>query len=661
MKHQNLRQCMNRVIVLLMLAIIFQPELRMSRAAQAAIKNEAPPGPEQSLLAPEGVLKALVKQKELQLSAIRSCTAYYDFQFIDRIEESQIRFEHHVVDDAGKHYKPVHYDHGNGLAVADVDGDGRLDIYFTSQLGGNQLWRNRGGGKFEDITSQSGLGLKDQISVAAAFADIDNDGDPDLFVTTVRKGNHLFRNQGQGRFEDVTQEAGLSYSGHSSGAVFFDFDRDGLLDLFLCNVGVYTTENKGRGDYYVGVRDAFSGHIYPERSEFSVLYRNIGSGKFKDVSREMNLRDSGWAGDATFTDLNEDGYPDLYVLNMQGDDHYYENQNGKHFLEKTAVMFPKTPWGAMGVKFFDFNQDGRMDLFITDMHSDMTDQANQNSRVDMRRSFEKQKAEAWCSTQYTDAFLQGASNNIFGNAFYRNDGGGKFVEISDRIGAETFWPWGMSVDDLNADGYDDVFVTAGMGFGFRYGRNSVLLNDRGEQFFDSEFVLGVEPRKDQRIEKLAFILDCAGADRNHPYCVGQTGQIPVGEALSSRSSAICDLDEDGDLDIVTIEMNDRSQVLMSNLAERRSIRFLKVKLMGTKSNRDGLGATVRVGVKDRVLTRYHDGKSGYFGQSSMPLYFGLGEADSVSFVEVKWPSGKKQRLTANVKSNETLIITELVE
>ena len=154
---------------------------------------------------------------------------------------------HHVPQPAssttpGKTYKAAHYDHGNGVAVADVDGDGRLDIYFVSQVGGNQLWRNLGGGKFEDITAPAGVAVPGRISVTASFADIDNDGDADLYVTTVRGGNVLFENQGNGRFRDISAASGLDYTGHSSAAVFFDYDRDGRLDLLLVNVGKYTTE-----------------------------------------------------------------------------------------------------------------------------------------------------------------------------------------------------------------------------------------------------------------------------------------------------------------------------------------------------------------------------------------------------------------------------------
>src|SRR5947199_2582041 len=304
-------------------------------------------------------LRFLEENKQRQIEAATSWKAFHDFQFTDRYEESGIRFENHVVDDAGKNYKAVHYDHGNGMAVADVDGDGLLDIYFVNQVRGNQLWRNLGGGKFENITAAAGVGLEDKICVTASFADMDNDGWPDLFVTTVRMGNVLFKNLGHGKFKDITQESGLG-SGralHSSGAVFFDFNNDGLVDLFVVNVGVYTTNDKGRGGFYLGRRDAFQGWRYPGRSEQSILYQNLGGGKFKDVSKEMGLQHHGWSGDATFCDLNQDGYPDLYVLSMSGNDKFYENAHGNGFVEKTAAYFPKTHWGSMGIKFFEYNLD----------------------------------------------------------------------------------------------------------------------------------------------------------------------------------------------------------------------------------------------------------------------------------------------------------------
>jgi hypothetical protein len=628
------------------------------RAAEASIEkqtiNPLRPG--------QDTIRALEANKQKQIEAAKSWQVFHDFQFSDQHVESGITFEQHPVDDAAKNYKAVHYDHGNGLAVADVDGDGLLDIYFVNQLGGNQLWRNLGHGTFENITAQAGVGLEDKICVTASFADIDNDGLPDLFVTTVRMGNILFKNLGHGKFKDITQESGLGGKApsapHSSGAVFFDFNNDGLLDLFVANVGIYTTYDKGRGGFYLGRRDAFQGWHFPSRSEQSVLYQNLGGGKFKDVSKEMGLQHRGWSGDATFCDLNQDGYPDLYVLSMSGDDKYYENNHGQGFVEKTAAYFPKTPWGSMGVKFFDYNLDGRMDLFVTDMHSDMTALQIKAGEKNFTAGFEKKKSESWCSAEWSPADFASASNSIFGNAFYENRGAGRFIEVSDKLGVETYWPWGISVADFNADGYEDIFVTAGMGYPLRYASNSLLLNERGERFVDSEFVLGVEPRKGNRIEKESFTLDCSGEDKRHTLCQGKSGLLTVLGSTSSRSSVAFDLDEDGDLDLVTNEWNDHPQVLISNLTQKKKIHYLKIRLIGTISNRDGLGATVKVHCGDKTYLRYNDGKSGYLSQSSLPLYFGLGEATHIDRIEVRWPSRKEQLLTEGIPTNTLLTITE---
>src|SRR6266853_4492563 len=318
--------------------------LALGVAAAAQLRQVRTPDPDIGV----DTLNARAKAQRATLDQFK---VFYDFQFADRVKESGITFVHRIVDDAGRDYKPVHYDHGNGVAVADVDGDGLLDIYFTNQIGGNQLWKNLGGGKFRNITREAGVALADRIGVTASFADIDNDGDQDLFVTTVRGGNVLFENDGQGHFKNISKAAGVDYVGHSSGAVFFDFDNDGLLDLYLCNVGHYTIDRQGRGGAFVGMSDGFSGHLHPDRSETAILYKNLGRNRFKDVTQALGLGDAGWSGDASVADLNGDGFPDLYALNMQGANHYFENQRGRSFVDKTAQMFPRTSWGAMGIKF----------------------------------------------------------------------------------------------------------------------------------------------------------------------------------------------------------------------------------------------------------------------------------------------------------------------
>ena len=607
------------------------------------------------LMIPPGILdSSWVRELHAeQLHAAAQLDVFHDFSFVDRLPESGIRFEHRIVEDAGKVYKAVHYDHGNGVAVADVDADGLLDIYFTTQLGSNQLWHNLGDGRFEDWTEQSRVAVADRIGVSASFADTDNDGDADLYVTTVRGGNLLLENNGRGKFRDVSRKSGLDYVGHSSAAIFFDYDRDGRVDLFLTNVGTYTTDLVGPGGYYVGHVDAFGNHLEPKHSERSILFRNLGRNRFVDVSEQVGLLDNGWSGDAHPLDLNEDGWPDLYVLNMQGHDEYYENAGGQRFIRRSRELFPRTPFGAMGIGVFDYDNDGAMDIFITDMHSDMMDGESFQRYVP-----ELEQAKLRSEHRPPAQALGTDGNHVWGNALYHNDGDGGFTEVSDALNVENYWPWGLSVGDLNADGYDDLFITSSMNFPFRYAVNSVLLNDAGERFIDSEFIVGVEPRRDGRTAKPWFALDCSGSDRLHQACREREGKFTVWGTLGSRSSAIFDLDADGDLDIVSNDFNSEPMVLVSDLAQRTAVRYLKVTLIGRASNRDGLGARVEITTDTQTLTRYHTGKSGYLAQSRLPLYFGLGGTQAVRHLEVVWPAGTRQRIDGPIAVNQHLVVTE---
>src|SRR5882672_418496 len=607
----------------------------------------------------------LVARAQQELELAERSPAVHDFRFTDRLEASGITFENRIVDDAGKAYKKVHYDHGTGLCAADVDGDGLPDLYFVSQLGGNELWRNLGGGRFTSLTD-AGLRMPDAVAVSCAFADIDNDGDPDLFVTTVRHGNRLFENLGGGTFRDITAQAGVGYVGHSSGAVFFDYDGDGLLDLFVTNVGVYTSNARGPGGYYVGLSDAFMGHLHPERAEPSILYHNLGGNRFKDVTREVGLVDLSWSGDATALDINDDGFPDLYILDMQGGDHLWLNEGGKHFRDATAQYFPKTAWGSMGVKVFDFDGDGRLDLFVTSMHPDMWVNIPPGDWT-----AEGRKADT--STVAGRMIPEGKARFIFGNELFANPGGDRFEETSDSVGVETYWPWGPSVDDFNADGWDDIFIAAGMNFPYRYGINSVLLNEAGQRFLPSEFVVGVEPRPHGATQQVWFTLDCNGADRDEFFCLAcahpesvtvacrmdAAHRLTMMGSLGTRAAVALDLDGDGDLDIVTNEFNAGPQLLVSDLAQRHRVHFLKVRLKGNRSNREGLGAQVTVVLPDgRRLLKVLDGKSGYLSQSDLPLYFGLADADHAGAIEVRWPSGRRQSMAGPIKAGQTIEVIE---
>src|SRR5712671_253659 len=218
--------------------------------------------------------------------------------FQERAQQAGIAFRMNFLPrEQGERFRINLYDHGAGLAIGDYDNDGRDDIYFLNQHGPNALYRNRGDGTFEDVTAKAGVGLGDRVSVGATFADYDNDGWPDLFVTSTRGGNVLFHNRGDGTFENVTAAAGLTRIGHFQSPVFFDYDNDGKLDLFLTNTGQWTT------DVFDSTTHAFEGKpdlgtLMTTAKEFNVLYHNNGDGTFTDETTRAGLRGRGWAGDA---------------------------------------------------------------------------------------------------------------------------------------------------------------------------------------------------------------------------------------------------------------------------------------------------------------------------------------------------------------------------
>ena len=605
----------------------------------------------------------LERRQAAQQATASEIGVFHDFEFTDRAEASGIEFVSRTVPDVGRNFKLNHYDHGNGVAVADVDGDGLFDIYFVNQVGGNELWRNVGGGRFENITEEAGVSLRGRVGVSASFADTDNDGDADLFVTTTRHGNALFENDGHGRFRNVTADAGLEYRGHSSSADFFDYDGDGRLDLFLTNVGIFTKDVVGYSDYpgfgdcpyYVAIGDSFVGHLFPERAERSILYHNEGNNRFRDVSEETGLVHKGWSGESTPIDANEDGWIDLYVVCMQGNDEYYENIGGKRFQRKSADVFPATPWGAMGVKSFDYNNDGHPDIFVTNMHADMVELLDSGPLEKRKLPLEKRPPESLLRNRNPPLA-------IMGNAFYEGQGGGRLREVSDQINVENYWPWGPSVGDLNADGFLDVFVASSMNLTYRYQMNTLLLNDGGKKFRDAEFILGVEPRVGRKTAVPWFALDCSGGDSGHDLCHDRSGPVVVYGAVGSRSAAIFDLDGDGDLDVVTNDFGSGPMVLISNLSERKpDFRYLKIQLRGSRANRDGLGARVQITAGGRTLTQFHDGQSGYLSQSALPLYFGLDRAETVDRIVVQWPRGSEQVLEGPIATNRLMVIEEAAQ
>jgi len=569
--------------------------------------------------------------------------------FQERAQEAGIAFRMHFLPkEQGEPFHINLYDHGSGLAVGDYDNDGREDIYFLNQLGPNALYRNVGDGSFVDVTAKAGVAIGKRVSVGATFADYDNDGWADLFVTTTRGGNVLFHNRGDGTFEDVTAAAGLSHVGHSQTAVFFDYDNDGYLDLFLTNTAHWSTDVfDSAASYFEGKPDL--GSLLTSAKESNILYHNNGDGTFTDVTDRAGLRGRGWAGDVAVFDYDEDGFLDLFVPSMVGRGQLYRNTGHGTFRDVTAETLGRTPYGAVGCKVFDYDGDGRLDLFVVDMHSDMwmgVDTGHVTVDVARRvqhRRFRTPKGptineEAPGLIQIQQAMFarQGEDFDalLFGNALYRNLGHGKFAETAVAAGLETLWPWGVATGDFDNDGHEDVFIPSGMGYPYYYWPNQLMMNNGDGTFRDRAADVGVEPPRG------GIYLEERVAGRQ--------------ATRSSRAAVVADFDGDGRLEIVTNIFNDRPYYFANRFPRRNNV---ELRLTGTQSNRDAIGAVVRLWVGKTVMVRQVNPAGGYLSHSSRVVHFGLGDHTKVDRIEIRWPRGIVQRLD-NPEINTLLQIRE---
>jgi hypothetical protein len=370
--------------------------------------------------------------------------------------------------------------------------------------------------------------------------------------------------------------------------------------------------------------------------EDNVLYHNERNGTFKQVPDAAGLKGKGWSVDVAVLDYDEDGWPDVVVSNMFGAAQLYRNNGDGTFTEVTRRTLGRTSWGGMGCKAFDFNNDGRLDLFLVDMHSDMWGPsrndpgmlafAKKNSGVKYptvtgaARQFPKLIANVEQQEErLVEAFHIEPDTVVFGNTFFKNLGGGKFEERSDRAGLETFWPWGIATGDFDNDGFEDVFVPSGMGYPFFYWPNVLMMNNGNETFTDHARAEGIEPP---------------------PGGIYQEAPISGKPAArSSRAAAVADFTNTGRLDVVVNNFNDYPYFFQNQFPRRNYIEF---RLRGTKSNRDAVGAIVRLHADGAVMTRQVSPASGYLAQSSKTVHFGLADRARVDRVEIRWPGGKRR-------------------
>lgn len=553
---------------------------------------------------------------------------------------------------------------GGGVAIGDVDGDGLPDLYLSSQTQPDTLYRQLKPLVFEDVSERAGLTRAVEWGAGAAFGDLDQDGDLDLFVCNYDAPNRLYLNRGDGSFEERGAERGVDFRGASVMACLADYDCDGDLDIYLVTNRLYPGPGRdapetervdgklriakaGEESYEIvsALVDGEPQRYLGKSGQPDRLYRNDGQGHFELVTREAGLWHLGPGLAATWWDYDEDGLPDLYVGNDYfSADRLYHNLGQGRFEDVTLAALPHTPWFSMGNAAADLDGDGRLDLVATDMAAS-THYRSKLMMGDMADS-------RW--------FLESAEpRQYMRNSVYRNTGTGRFMELAQLSGlASTDWTWSVKLADLDLDGRVDAYFTNGSANNTfepdlqrRVGQLREELQAEGRpaaEVLEAQWQLyrSLEPRRERN---LAF--------RNQgEWDFDEVGAAwGLGEEVISYGAALSDLDRDGDLDLVVNHLGATARVYRNRSDEGNAI---LVQLVGVRSEPSGLGARVEVTLAEGSrLVRYLSSASGFMSADEALLHFGLGRAERVSELRVLWPSGCVQRF-ANLEVNRLYTVVE---